>query len=86
MRPDVVVLAPETIKQSLLLIEVSCRWASRLSLQCPRHPFVLSVLLRRGLGSINSGLMPSWIHQTESSDNLPSADQANGVPLSERIA
>jgi hypothetical protein len=37
-------------------------------------------------GSISSGLMPSLIHQTESSESRANAVEAKGVPLSERIA
>src|ERR1044072_4079283 len=37
-------------------------------------------------GSINSGRMPNLIHQTDSCDSLPKAVEANGVPLSDRIA
>jgi hypothetical protein len=45
------------------------------------HPLVLTVWC--GLpGSINSGLMPSLSHQTESSASRDSAFEAKGVPLS----
>src|SRR5712692_1647035 len=85
VRTHLIIFLAKPVQRLLLLPPVGRRWLGRLLLQRAMHPFMPSVLFRMpGLDPLRHD--PNLIHHTASRDNPATACEANGAPLSVRIA